>query len=330
MKTIQIVLAATATAGTVAIGGGAFAMAGGFQEPTPPSAPVGLPASAPTASTPALPVDPPNCVPVSSIDFSSLPPELQSKLDVKKLKAQLQAERLKAKQLKSKLPANAPTVPANAPTVPANAPTTLPSEAANAGKSLPQPTSPQDVKAAAADAVKRLSAGVPVCPPQTPVQGAPSTVPTPSVPAQAPTLPTAPKLSCDSVTPVVQRGSSVENSITTLGGLKFASTKVRTITVKGQQVCVKAQQWNGTGGAWLNVERLKSQGSLEQVRQGLGLAQGQAITMGRDIYWRSPLPGGQGTGIMWSSAPGVVELVSASPELQGQLQTLAMQLHQVK
>ncbi|MBC6459508.1 hypothetical protein [Actinomadura sp. HBU206391] len=317
MKMLTIVLAATATAGTVAAGGAAIALTANDEKA--PSNPVAANVAAPSpkVSVPAtLPVDPTKCV---QLPEGHLPDT--SKVDLRKLKG-AELEKLKAKLevewLKSKLPVDEHAA------LPVNG-----AEAVKSGHA--KPADPKAVKEAVNKAVARLHAGVPACLPSLPHKpGDIKDLPA-GVPAVLPTdIPRLPKFSCDSVTPVVKVGGSVEQQITAKTGLKFVSKKTRTITVKGRKICVMTQRWSGPLGQWMEVERIKGEVNVEQLRQTLRLPNAEAVTLGRDIYWRSPLAGAPGTGIMWAPAPGVVDYVSGGLALQPRLQQIAMRLHEVK
>jgi hypothetical protein len=310
MKAIQIILATTATAGTLAIGGAAFAMAGGSQEATPRSATAALPpVQAPKA--PEVPAAPADCLQAPKGAVSELPGKVRSKVDAEKLKAELDAEKLKSK-------------------IPAGSPQTLPGKASAGAAEAAKGVDPKTVTGAAAKASERVRAGLPNCLPK----GAPQAA-SQSLPAGAPNLhgpaPQAPELTCDSVAPVVQIGSAVERKIATPSGLKFVTTKARTVNVGGDKVCARSQEWNGKGGEWLKIERLKGlKGKLDpaQLRQALRLPQAQPVTLGKDSYWQTPVAGGQG-GMMWSTVHGTVVSVTGSPALQYRLEEIATQLHQV-
>jgi hypothetical protein len=312
MKTLTIILATTATAGTVAAGGATIALTGSDQNV--PNAATGAIAQQPKVSTPQLPVDadPAKCV---QLPDGRLPDKLKTDVglkkltaaDLEKLKTQLQAE-----WLKSKLPVDQVSA------LPAN------------GAQNAKPADPAAVKAAVDNAVARLRAGVPACLPALPSKpgevkelpaGAPAALPT-----DVPQLPT---FSCDDVAPVVKVGGAVEQQITAQTGLKFVSKKSRTITVKGQKICVTTQRWTGGLGQWMEIERMKGEVNVDQLRQTLRLPQADAVTLGKDVYWRSPLAGTPGTGVMWTSAPGVVDYVSGGLALQPRLQQIATRLHQV-
>ncbi|GAA2119242.1 hypothetical protein [Actinomadura alba] len=321
MKMLTIVLAATATVGTVAAGGAAITLAGNDQEaPTVPAAGAAVPA--PKVSAPALPVDvdPAKCV---QLPKGQLPDELQTQIDLQKLTGadlkQLKAaelEKLKSQLqvewLKAKLPVDADQAAA----LPAGG-------APNAD--------PAAVKAAVDKAVARLTAGVPNCGvpalPAKPgdVKDLPAGVPA-TLPTDVPQLPT---FSCADVAPVVKVGGAVEQSITAQTGLKFVSTKTREIKIKGKKVCMVTQRYTGGLGQWMQIERIKGEVGVTQVRQQLGLPKADAVTLGRDVYWRSPLPGVAGSGLMWTATPGVVDYVSGGLALQPRLQQIATKLHQV-
>jgi hypothetical protein len=313
MKAIQIILATTATAGTIAIGGAAFAMAGGSQEATPSAATAALPpAQAPKVSAPEVPADAAHCLQASKGVAAQLPGKVRSKVDAEKLKAELDAQKLKSK-------------------LPEGSPAALPGKASAGAAEVAKGVDPKNVTDAAAKASERVRAGLPDCLPK----GAPEAA-SQSLPAGAPNLhgpaPQAPELSCDSVAPLVQIGGAVERKITTPSGLKFVTTKARTINVGGDKVCAKSQEWNGKGGEWLKVEQLKGlKGKIDpaKLRQALRLPQAQPVTLGKDSYWQAPVAGGQGGGMMWSTVHGTVVSLTGSPALQYRLQEIATQLHQV-
>ncbi|MCW2903945.1 MAG: hypothetical protein JWO67_6210 [Streptosporangiaceae bacterium] len=320
MKAIQIILATTATAGTIAIGGAALAMTGGSHQAAPAAANAAAPAR-PKVAMPAVPAGPANCLETAAHDATSkVPAKLQSKVDAEKLKSELDAHKPgmpAPADLRSKAAAGA-------------------HEAAKAADPKAATEAAKKATDAAGKAAKDIHAAVPDCVPTNNMpKGAAQSAPAAHVPA-APALgrevPKLPKFSCDSLTPAVQRGSTVEHSITTPGGLKFVATKTRTLKVKGQEVCAKTQEWKGAGNQWLKVERLKGAVSADQLRQAFKLpaAQPQPTTMGQATYWKTVVPSVDGGGMFWSPAPGSIMYITAGPALQYRLQDIATQLHQVK
>jgi hypothetical protein len=309
MKTLTMILAASATAGTVAAGGAAIALTG--SDSGAPTAPAGATVPRPNVSTPQVPVDvdPTNCV---QLPAGNVPAQLRTAAGRQSLNA------AELERLKTRLAAEWSRLPvAQATALPAN------------GAQSVRSADPAAVRAAVDSAVARLRAGVPACVPSVPsTPGAASDVPA-SVPSTLPTdIPQLPAFSCSDVAPVVSAGSTVERQITAQTGLTFVSRKTRTITVKGQKVCVTTQRWTGGLGQWMEVERIKGEVNVQQVRQTLRLPSAETVTLGRDVYWRSPLAGMPGSGLMWTQAPGVVDYVSGGLTLQPRLQQIATTLHE--
>lgn len=319
MITLKAALIAASAVGTVAVGGGAtWAMTGSHHEAGLQSNGAKAPAVERKLQD-AAPKGLPTCIPAKVPAKPELP-----KVPTDGAKKQVE-QHLKQNPVTKNLP-EGQLPKAGTPGQPkVGIPNTeLPGAKVPDGKNLPAvPAVP------AKPAKPGVPANVPTCVPSTGdlPGGAPAAKPNSQVPGKPakPAVPALPKLDCSSLKPAVKVGSTVEKTVMTAKGLRYASSVPGSADLRKAQICAVTQKWTGKSGQWLTVETIKTRAGMtqEQLRQALALPQGGTpLTIAGLAAWQSP----NGGGVLLFDPNGYSLFVNGSPVLAGGTKDVAAAL----